>query len=142
MIAIRLLPPLRSVQVDQTTSPKPTPVHEVMSSPLISISMQARLNAVPSVRTLIAKQEDAAHDQLTSNMAAFDSATLKPGDQQRDAQAGRSCDSQRWRISPMACGSRSDERHGERCCAVADRRSLSMDIRGIPRGCRQADVEP
>jgi transposase-like protein len=26
--------------------------------------------------------------------------------------------------------------------AMADRRSLSMDIRGIPRGRRQADVEP
>jgi hypothetical protein len=31
---------------------------------------------------------------------------------------------------------------GSRRRAMADHRSLSMDIRGIPRGCRQADVEP
>ncbi len=39
--------------------------------------LQARLNAVPSVRTLIAKEEDAPRMiELTGNMAAFDSATL------------------------------------------------------------------
>ncbi len=39
--------------------------------------LQARLNAVPSVRTLIAKEEDAPRTiELTGNMAAFDSATI------------------------------------------------------------------
>ena len=39
--------------------------------------LQARLNAVPSVRTIIAKAEDAPRTiELTGNMAAFDSATL------------------------------------------------------------------
>jgi RND family efflux transporter MFP subunit len=39
--------------------------------------LQARLNAVPSVRTIIAKAEDAPRTiELTGNMAAFDSAIL------------------------------------------------------------------
>ncbi len=39
--------------------------------------LQARLDAVPTVRTLIAKEEDAPRTiELTGNMAAFDSATL------------------------------------------------------------------
>lgn len=39
--------------------------------------LQARLNAVPSVRTLVAKEEDAPRTiELTGNMAAFDNATL------------------------------------------------------------------
>jgi RND family efflux transporter MFP subunit len=39
--------------------------------------LQARLNAVPSVRTMIAKAEDAPRTiELTGNMAAFDSAIL------------------------------------------------------------------
>jgi RND family efflux transporter MFP subunit len=39
--------------------------------------LQARLNAVPSVRTMIAKAEDTQRTiELTGNMAAFDSATL------------------------------------------------------------------
>jgi len=39
--------------------------------------LQARLNAVPNVRTTIAKEEDAPRTiELTGNMAAFDSATL------------------------------------------------------------------
>jgi RND family efflux transporter MFP subunit len=39
--------------------------------------LEARLSAVPSVRTLIAKEEDAPRTiELTGNVAAFDSATL------------------------------------------------------------------
>ena len=39
--------------------------------------LDARLDAVPSVRTMIAKEEDAPRTiELTGNMAAFDSATL------------------------------------------------------------------
>jgi RND family efflux transporter MFP subunit len=40
-------------------------------------TLQARLDAVPSVRTMIAKAEDAPRTiELTGNLAAFDSATL------------------------------------------------------------------
>jgi hypothetical protein len=60
---------------------QPTPVHKVMSSPLISISVQARSNAAPRVHTLVSRQGGRpAHDQLTGSMAAFDGAPLKPGD--------------------------------------------------------------
>jgi RND family efflux transporter MFP subunit len=39
--------------------------------------LQARLDAVPSVRTMVTKEEDAADTiELTGSMAAFDSATL------------------------------------------------------------------
>jgi RND family efflux transporter MFP subunit len=39
--------------------------------------LQTRMNAVPSVRTMIAKAEEAPREiELTGNMAAFDSATL------------------------------------------------------------------
>jgi RND family efflux transporter MFP subunit len=39
--------------------------------------LQARLDAVPSLRTIVAKEEDAPRTiELTGNMAAFDSATL------------------------------------------------------------------
>jgi hypothetical protein len=60
MIAIRLWPLRRSEQVDLTISPaaQSTPVHVLMSSPPISISLQERLNPFPSVRSLVARQED------------------------------------------------------------------------------------